>query len=260
VPPFEGATKRRIGLSVGQLMFTPDVISQRALIKEDRPYAGWLYGAVSLHAQDKKRHDGLELALGMVGPASLAEDTQESWHDLIKTTDPNGWDNQLSNEFGIALTYERQWRFRLMSEQKEFYGLGMDLIPNAGATLGNIWTLASAGATLRFGQYMPEDFGPPRIRPSLPGSDAIDPINTWGWYLFAGAEARYVLRNIFLDGNTFSASHSVKKNRWVGDFQGGLALILGSVRLTYTQVFRTREFIGQTEPDHFGTVSISWRF
>jgi len=257
LPQFHPDGDRRIGYSAGQMMFTPDNIAQEALIVEDRPYAGWLYGAMSLHSATDTRRDSIELALGVVGPASLAEPTQKFVHEVIQTTRPLGWDNQLSNEPGILLTAERQWR-----KLVEFNvgGLAVDGIPALGLTVGNIWTFPSASVTVRLGQNLPEDFGPPRIRPSLPGSDSFVPTDDWGWYLFAGAEGRYVARNIFLDGNTFSSSHSVKKIRWVGDFQGGVALVFRAARISYTQVFRTREFEGQPSADRFGTVSISFRY
>jgi len=257
LPQFHPDGDRRIGYSAGQLMFTPDNIAQEALIVDDRPYAGWLYGAMSLHTATETRRDSLELALGVVGPASLAEPTQKFVHEVIQTTRPLGWDNQLSNEPGILITAERQWR-KLV--EFDLGGLAVDGIPAFGLTLGNIWTFPSASVTMRVGQNLPQDFGPPRIRPSLPGSDSFVPSDDWGWYIFGGAEGRYVARNIFLDGNTFSSSHSVKKIRWVGDFQAGVAVVFRAVRISYMQVFRTREFEGQPNADRFGAVSISFRY
>lgn len=257
LPLFDAAGERRVGYSAGQLMFTPDNIAQEALIEDDRPYAGWLYGAMSLHAATDVRRDSLELALGVVGPASLAEPTQKFVHEVIQTTRPQGWDNQLSNEPGLLLTAERQWRKRIPISGTK---LAIEGIPAVGLTVGNIWTFPSVSATVRFGYDLPDDFGPPRIRPSLGGSDAFEPGGDWGWYIFGGVEGRYVARNIFLDGNTFSSSHSVKKIRWVGDFQGGLAVVFRAARISYTQVYRTREFEGQPSADRFGAVSISFRY
>jgi len=248
---------RRIGVGGGQMMFTPDNIAQEALIREDRPYAGWLFGALSLHNATASRRDSFELDFGVIGPASGAEQTQKLVHEIIGTTRPAGWDNQLYNEPGLALTYERQHRFR---HEFDLAGFAIDAIPVAGATLGNVWTMASAGVTARLGQNMPEDFGPPRIRPSIPGSAAFVPSDDWGWYIFAGAGGRYVARNIFLDGNTFRDSHHVKKIRWVGDFQAGIAFVFRAVRVSYTQVFRTREFEGQPEGDRFGALALSFRY
>jgi lipid A 3-O-deacylase len=257
VPLFDRDGARRIGYGAGQLIFTPADIARASLNAEDRPYAGWLYGTVSLHSSGRTRRDSIELALGVVGPGAAAEQVQTVVHEIIGSTRPMGWRHQVGNEPGLALTFERQWRLR---KPLPLGGLGFDVIPTMGASLGNVRTMAAAGATFRLGQNLPQDFGPPRIRPSLPGSQTFDSEHGWGWYAFAGAEVRYMARSIFFDGNTFGRSHRVKKRRLVGDFQLGLALLFDSFRLTYTHVFRTREYDGQPSGDRFGAISLSWRY
>jgi len=251
---------RRIEFALGQSMFTPEDIGRTDLIRDDRPYAGWLYGSLALLSYDEGDNadlESLELDLGAVGPASLAEQTQIIWHRQIGVQEPRGWDNQLDNEPGLVLSYSRKWR-RLAPEP--FLGMQVDLTPHTTVNLGNVLTSAAVGATLRVGRDLPSDFGPPRIRPSLPGSALFDPDEAWAWYLFAGVEGRYVVHNIFLDGNTFSDSHSVAKEPLVGDFQAGAALIVGRLRLAYIYVLRTREFKQQNQPDRFGVISLSFKF
>jgi hypothetical protein len=78
--------------------------------------------------------------------------------------------------------------------------------------------------------------------------------------LFAGVEGRAVARDIFLDGNTFRDSPSVDKENFVGDFEIGIAATYGSMRASFTQIYRTKEFKGQKGNDRFGAISLSWRF
>ena len=106
---------------------------------------------------------------------------------------------------------------------------------------------------------LPADYGTPRIRPSLPGSEFFVPRRSFAGYVFAGLEGRAVARNIFLDGNTFKDSHSVEKYPFVGDFQGGVALLGFGVRAAFTYVFRTEEFVEQNSPDKFGAITLSFR-
>jgi hypothetical protein len=100
----------------------------------------------------------------------------------------------------------------------------------------------------------------------VPGSDAVGGPGSTGdgwdfdWYLFAGAEGRYVARNIFLDGNTFSNGHSVNRIPLVLDMQAGVTVALPAVRLTLMHVFRTREFERQQRADRFGVVQAAVRF
>jgi lipid A 3-O-deacylase len=73
----------------GQNIFTPSKIKLEDPPPDDRPYAGWLYGSIGLIAETGQRLDVLDLTLGIVGPASLAEETQRSSrHNGFDTTDP----------------------------------------------------------------------------------------------------------------------------------------------------------------------------
>ena len=254
----ENALKGRASLSIGQNIYTPNNTAASQLILEDRPYAGWLYMGFGLAAnQGSKRYDKLELEIGMIGPASQSRNVQTFWHSLFGLDVPQGWDNQLDNEPGAVLYYEQARRFE---RRNVLFGLEFDVIPHFGGSLGNVLTHAAAGFTVRVGSGLVDDFGPPRIRPSLPGSGYFRPGRGFNWYLFAGVEGRAVLRNIFLDGNTFSHSHSVDKELFVGDLQAGLAAQFGRFRLTYTQIFRTEEFEGQDGADIFGSLSLSYHF
>ena len=136
----------------------------------------------------------------------------------------------------------------------------LDAIPHAGGSLGNVFTLANLGATLRFGQQLGLDYGPPQIRPSLSGLTAVEEADGLGWYFFVGGEGRAVLRNIFLDGNTFADSHSVDKKSFVGNFQLGLSLTYSGYRLAFSHVFLSKEFDEQRRSDRYGTLTLSKRF
>jgi lipid A 3-O-deacylase len=254
----EDELKARASFSLGQNIYTPEDTAAIQLVTEDRPYAGWLYMGFGLVAnQGSKRYDQLELEIGMVGPYSFAEDVQTFWHSLLGLQVPKGWDNQLKNEPGAELYYQQTRRFE---KQNVGPGLNFDVLPNFGGALGNIFTYAAAGITVRLGSELDDDFGPPRIRPSLPGSAYFRPEKGFNWYVFAGLEGRAVLYTIFLDGNTFTDSHSVDKNTFVGDLQAGLVVQWNRFRISYTQIYRTKEFEGQDSGDLFGSVSFSYHF
>ncbi len=253
--PIDG--RLRAGYALGQNIYTPENISEPNLITSDRPYAGWLYVGVGMTSDTGARLDNLELDIGVVGPASLAGRAQRLVHRVIDSPMPRGWSNQLHNEPGIVLNYERKWR---NNYDIDFHDLGFDFTPHIGASIGNIYTLGAVGGTIRFGHDLPADYGPPRIRPALPGSSFFKPTEGLGWYFFLGIEGRAVARNIFLDGNTFRDSHRVDKKLLVGDLQAGIAVTYGPARVAYTQVFRTREFETQGSPDSFGAINLTVQF
>lgn len=257
VPWFPEEGKVRPGYALGQSMFTPSDITVADPPQGERPYAGWLYGTIGLGVESGRQLDQFGITLGMVGPASLAEESQKFVHKVIDSDDPKGWDTQLRNEPGLVLTYQRSWR---ELAAKTFLKNDLDFSPHVGGALGNVFTYANAGITMRYGRQLPNDYGPPRIQPGLPGTSDFSPVSDFGWYLFAGIDGRVVLRNIFLDGNTFRDSHSVDKFPLVGDLQFGLVLDWPSIRLSYTHVLRTREFQTQDDADDFGAISVSVKF
>jgi lipid A 3-O-deacylase len=255
--PLAPEGKKRISIAAGQSMFAPGDLSRTDLIVNDRPYAGWLYGSVGMVSDTGKRLDNAVLTVGVVGPWALAEPVQKFVHHVVNSPQPRGWDNQLDNEPGITFTYERKWRG--LYEASPF-GVGVDVMPHVGMNLGNVNTDASLGATLRVGYDLPADYGPPRIRPSLPGSDFFIPTQDLGGYFFASVEERAVARDIFLDGNTFQDGPSVDKKILVSSLQLGVAMTYGASRLSYTHVFMTKQF--DTEQGHpvFGALTYSYRF
>jgi lipid A 3-O-deacylase len=264
LPFFSYTSEVRKVYALGQDIFTPSDISLRNPPLDEHPYAGYLYAAVGVLGKTPgengapDRLDQVELQLGVVGPAALGEETQTFIHSIFNDTKPEGWDTQLRNEPALDLLYERAWRFRY----RLFGDLEIQADPHLGGALGNVYIYANAGAMARIGFNLPDDFGPPRVDPALPGSYYFEPRKegVLGGYVFAGVDGRAMAHNIFLDGNTWQDSRHVDKNIFVGDLDYGAALTWNRFRLTYTHVFRTREFKTQRGSDQFGAVSLSVRY
>lgn len=259
-----GSVRWTVG--VGQNMYTPSDITVEDPDPDDQPYAGWLYGTVGVlndlaTGEDSRTQTSVQLSLGVVGPSAYGEEAQKLVHKIIDSPDPKGWDHQLHDEPAVLLSLERRW----VVPSEPIWGtkLRADMTPHVGAALGNVFTHAAAGLTLRFGEPPRFDYGPPRLQPHTPGSEYYaprDPDDTFGWYVFAGAEGRAVARNIFLDGNTFRDSPSVDKELFVGDLSAGVVLTFDDVRVSYVQVLRSKEFEGQDGVSLFGAFSVGYRF
>ncbi len=253
--------ERRISYILGQSMFTPNNINDDRLIVEERPYAAWLYAGVALHRISRRTPDSVELDVGVVGPSALGRPVQTEWHEVIGVGKPQGWDNQLADEPGVLLTFERKIRHGSEAALRN-PALSMDWLTSFGAAVGNVYVLADAGALIRVGQRMPPDFGPPRIKPTLSGADYAPYLapGEFAWYGFAGANLRAVARDVFLDGNTRNPSHHVDSKPFVAEVQAGFAAFYGPVRLTYMFVYRSREYSQQDGADRFGGFSATPRF
>ncbi|MFO7750020.1 MAG: lipid A deacylase LpxR family protein [Desulfobacteraceae bacterium] len=251
-------TSHKVEFAAGQNMFTPADTAAHDLDETDRPYAGWTYLATSYHHKSditprQSIMDTVELQLGMVGPASLAENSQKFIHRLRNLQTPNGWEHQLSNEPGVIIAWERKWLCHPVKQ-----GLGWDTICHTGFTLGNVSTYINGGMELRFGWNIPKSFGVSLIRPA--GSTRMNVAENPGFYLLAAGNARWVIRDIFLDGNTFTRSHSVDKKPLNADFSAGIAFSWHRLMVTLTQVLETEKFDGQSDPHTYGALSLSWFF
>ncbi|MDE2183881.1 MAG: lipid A deacylase LpxR family protein [Alphaproteobacteria bacterium] len=255
LPIFADTGRVRTNYALGQNIFTPADTQLFAPPPNERPYAGYLYGAVGLLEENDTRLDQLQLQLGVVGPASLAADAQKWVHSILGQAKPQGWHAQLRDEPALNIQYERSLK---VIPPQSLLGLVLDIEPHWGLEAGTVYDYVNIGAMVRFGFNLPEDFGPLRIDPSLPGSSFFEATGDFSAYVFAGVDGRAVARNIFLDGNTWRASPSVVKKNLVGDLELGAAVTFERARLTFTHVFRSREYATQTSSDQFGAVSLSF--
>ncbi len=251
----------KLGLALGQNIYTPINTATTAPQPNDRPYAAFLYGSAAFQVYHPPRVfatgrraiaqlDTLEVALGLVGPGALGRQAQNNFHDVIGAEHARGWSNQIHNEPGLELAYERKWRVSTNHARDDW---GADFIPHVGATVGNIFTFVSAGLELRAGWKLPADFGTNLIRPSGESNSRRRP--AWSAFAFAAVDGRAIARDVTLDGNTFRASPHIAKEPLAGDALGGLALGTTRWQFTYAQALRTKEYKGQIKASVFGSIS-----
>jgi lipid A 3-O-deacylase len=140
---------------------------------------------------------------------------------------------------------------------------GVDIVPQLGAPIGNIYTYGETGVLLRIGR------AGCRLR-----TRQNTPRVVWnglfrrggsrrraGLLFFSPAHkgGRVVGRNIFLGGNSFRTSPSVSKKNLVGDAQAGFSVLWSkSLRLDISVALRTEEFHGQRTPDDICTAALSF--
>lgn len=260
---FRTGLHRNLAITLGQRMYTPENRAATALVKDQRPYAGYLYTGVAYHTRSELQLDTIEIDLGIVGPSALAEQTQDAIHDLRGIKKWQGWDNQLNDEPALQMLYEHK---RILFRQPIVWGLQHDFIGHAGASLGNVATYGNVGGEYRLGWDLPNDFGTSALRPggdnSAPGrgdprlSASRLPIS--GVHGFVSLDTRWVVRDIFLDGNTWRDSHSVDKENAVADIAAGVSFLTGRWKVSWAYVVRTREYEKQPHHQEYGSMSFSY--
>lgn len=224
----------------GQEIYTPENTWSADLVADDRPYAGWSYGEVALQGERpvtgarRVGFDEIALEFGVVGPASLADRTQELLHRKKDVEMPRGWNHQLQNEFGAVVNYTRGVRFPLGQDD----GLSHDVSPYVVGALGTVRSHVGGGLRLRTGRNL--------ARPQANG-----------WNLFVDVSSVWVARNVLLDGNSGGASHSVPREPMVTRVVAGLEFRGDRFRVSLSRARRSAEFIGQVGPDEYGAVGFA---
>ena len=258
-------SQRRVSWFVGQSIFTPKNLDIKPPDPRDRPYAGWLYvGPSLLQETNGNQLENFEIEAGVIGPGAFGRQAQNDFHQFIGVHQAQGWSNQLQNEPGGVLAYDRLWRFGVpfLSWTTDGVQNGVDIVPQLGATVGNVFDYAQAGAQIRIGHHLETDYGPIRVRPSASGTDYFNSSHLGddiGWYIFAGVGGRAVARNVFLDGNSFRTSAHVEHKTFVADLQGGVSAFWSDrIRADFSVMRRTDEFVGQRSADVTGTAALAW--
>ena len=235
-------------------MYTPKNLQIPNIILDDRPYAGYQYIKASLHQTNKQRVQTLSLQMGLIGPDTHMQQVQNTVHSLIGSPHANGWENQLKNEFIMQLNYS----YRQFLE----FNHNNVILPEAGFELGNASIKGYAMVLYRWGNDVRSDFGTslmdntnyykiPRTRKSE---------KKWRYSLQLSLKANFIVRDIFLDGNTIQDSHSVKKENFTAELGYGANISYKNWNLSYLRKHLTKEFTTQNRYHNYGSLIIGYDF
>ncbi len=127
-----------------QLMYAPKKTSLAVPEKSDYAYAGGLVAIHTIHVSNpvKEVNSRLEWIAGVMGPPSLARQSQMLIHRMIGDPEPKGWDYQLPTDLLLNLN---------AAIEKRFTGNHFtDLCGGAQVYAGTMQTGLSVSGTLRF--------------------------------------------------------------------------------------------------------------
>ncbi|WP_194945113.1 lipid A deacylase LpxR family protein [Shewanella sp. TC10] len=248
----------QISYSVSQRMYTPDDLQQEQLLETDRPYSGTLLWQSTLRSYGNGVADNLSFTAGLVGPASLAEQTQKRVHKIIDAKEPLGWDNQLSNEPVFRIEAQRlyQLAYTPVSDNFEF-----DTVIHGNASVGNLMSDVGAGVTLRIGNILTGSYAFVSQAASRSNSGyMVKPAEELSWQFFVTLYGRYVFNDISLDGNTFTDSHSVQLTNEQATLNMGFMLTWQNWGLSFSAIRGTEQYHNQPSTANFAGASIIYRY
>ncbi|XBQ14844.1 MAG: lipid A-modifier LpxR family protein [Oceanicaulis sp.] len=124
-------------------------------------------------------------------------------------------------------------------------GLDFGLAPRAGLSVGDDGaTAAEAGATVRLGQYLDNDFDRP------------------AWWFFAGADRQAVMYDPG-QGLDMRDAFAMEPYALVGDAQAGVAMRMGPADVSFAYVMRETEYSMPSQSwdttENFAAFSLTWR-
>ncbi len=256
----QGFDEQNMVVKISQGIYTPADRQRSDLITNDRPYAGVLMFNLGYNARRGDHLRTTQLGIGIVGRHAYGEQTQDFIHSFTRSPRFQGWNNQIKDELLLSVLHER-------SQRLAFHPIGKgrlqwDAISHWGGAFGNYQTHANGGFELRLGHDLPNDFGSSPVRPAgdntAPSKRQLN--GRWAWHTFLATDAKLVLRDITLDGNTFRDSHSVEKTAVVGEAALGVAMTYGAWKLSLARYFRSREFDGQDTRPSYGSFTVSRAF
>ena len=258
--PFVGddGYKTYASWSIAQEMHTPTKSTNPNPPKDDQPYAGVLYLDNVLYARRERTSHAWALKMGVVGPASQAEDVQKWFHEMIGSDEPMGWDKQLPDE-GTST-----WPTRLLTCGTRGCRQSAEwrLVPVGTAGLGNYFTGAAAGMYGEVGWNLVDALGVPALRAGLNAvsTAGVGPVNGWS-VAFSAASAVTALRIICRSTGPCSttAARSTRSHssawRTFGVCVRHRGFVFSLARTYFTDMFET-----ERKNAEFGTFSVSWYF
>lgn len=214
--------RRRIG--VGQRIYTPRRDAPTP-VPGERPYAAWLYAAAGVTRESAGRRRTLAVEVGVTGPPALGEPVQNGVHRLTGSRRQEGWRHQIGFEPGVLARLEDSlWIDRAAPVLRR-----VRLAPTARVVLGNVRTAGAAGASVEAG-------------------------GAAGPYARLGGEGEWVVRDLFLDGNSFRGNSTARKLPGVAQVEAGVGFRGRGWAGEYRVVARGREYRAQPGAHVYGSL------
>ena len=233
-----GSTQQH-GLALRYDGFTPLRIQDAFVRVGDRPYAAYLNASFFRIGNHPGRHQRLTTALeiGFIGPAAGGKELQTAIHRATGNAEPRGWDYQVRN--APIIGYRAAYELLLLAA-----GRHAELLGEAEASLGTLYTHAGAGLHLRLGKFRSFFANP---SPANAGLNPGPP--PWQLYGEATLTGRLIGYDATLQGSPFGSRDPYtlaagEVRRAVLRSSGGAVLNHGGLSFAATATWISPEFAG----------------
>jgi len=233
----EKINKKITEFRVGQYIYNPRFINKEAVLKNDRPFTGYLFAEAgrSFFYQSESVLK-TDFQLGYMGPNAFGRETQESFHHIIGYKKVYGWENQLHNALAVQA--------HVMYSKKLFPGKHNDFVDlhfQSEANLGTIFDGVSTGFLARFGFKKLLPVYDSNLHDASVSSQPQ--FNVREFYFYAMPSVNYQFYDATIEGSMFSDTSPVtfelEPLRFNAEF--GLKYRHNNFNISYSFIYRGRE-------------------
>ncbi|MDQ3291948.1 MAG: lipid A deacylase LpxR family protein [Bacteroidota bacterium] len=228
------------GLAFKHDSFTPTNIRDPNLRIGDRPYASYMLVSqiAGTTNQDRQERFTSSLDLGVMGPATGAGKFQRVIHEYLHHGIPQGWKYQIKSD--LILNYNVDYQKGIVRTRP------VELLGEAGGSMGTLYTNVRAGAYVRFG-WMNAYFSDLGISNATARSQGS--LRIFQFYAYGRSQGRLVGYNATMQGGIFNRDNFYtlsgnEVSRAVLENQAGLVCIIKGLRLESAVTFISPEFKG----------------
>lgn len=188
----------KVGVTLGQKIYTPSDISSSQPQVDDRPYAGYLYLETNYISLSPVAAQRFNLTFGTTGERSMSKESQKLIHSIIGSDEPQGWQYQVDNEYAGSVGYLVHLN---LLRDKFWSNSSLELSNITEGNAGNYRSNVATGFMLRWGYNLQDSLGAAEItteNPFRPGM--LGPSGT-GWFAYTGVKTGYVFNDITIEGD-----------------------------------------------------------
>ncbi|MCX6062367.1 MAG: lipid A deacylase LpxR family protein [Campylobacterales bacterium] len=256
IADFDGK-HQNASINLQEIIITPKNLAAHKPLYNDVPYVGILAANFSLFLWETSMFEEYKFSIGAVGSHSGGQQLQDAAHKIVGNSGANGWDNQIGDRVLLQAGYIKGIR---QFEKSFTDGMGFEWFNNYFLDIGNIYTGAGFGSTVRYGYNMPKNF---TQTGSLLNSSQNDQLNldtydkNWGWSLNAGVAVDGVGYSYLYD-EAKRRGYEFDRLRIIPRGQLGIDFYTRDLRLS-VELFPFGPTKSSFESNSFGRIALTWQ-
>ena len=245
-----------LGFELGQKIFNAQAGRIPDARYVDRPIAGYLYAGANLNLLYKNESNlKIGAQLGVIGPASLANQTQTFIHNTFGLYPIDGWEYQIKNAVQLNLSAEYN---KLLARAS-----WIDLSLTSYANLGTGLTGAGAGPLIRIGTFnqLFNSFS----TQSTAIANTVPPLHKQEFFFYYKPQFNMVAYNATIQGGLFNSPATYpeitgKIKPAIFSQELGLAYAGSRWIFNFAMHTRSKESTLMLAPHKWGSITILYRF